>query len=189
MGCTASFCVWPSFERLQHCEYKSSRHGIENNRTCRENTTILENLSLAWSHDLSIERHAYPNRESLICGLANICLTLRLVWSHVKVTRSSQRKRLVERETLGPGLLEVEEVEGQVQVWVPPLKLQIITGLAERIKRKSQWDNDKWQFPPGCESPRGVRCTSYVRHRTFAIRSHLTVLTDSFSSFRRTASS
>lgn len=140
VGCTASFCVWPSFKRLQHCEYKSSRHGIENNRTCRDNRAILEqciqeSCMATWSK----ERHSYLNSKSGICGLASIWFGFWLVWSYVKVTRPSQRKRLVGREALGPGQLEVKEVGGQVQVRVPPLKLQIITGLAEKVKRKWQW--------------------------------------------------
>lgn len=96
-------------------------------------------MSLIWPHDQKKRRYLYLNSESVICGLASICFGFRLVWSYVKMTRSSQRKGLVEREALGPGQLEVEEVRGQVQVWVPTLKLQITTGLAEKVKRKRQW--------------------------------------------------
>lgn len=47
-------------------------------------------------------------------------------------------KWLVQRETLRPGQLEVEEAGRDVQVWIPALKLQVITGLAGKTKSKYQ---------------------------------------------------
>lgn len=52
----------------------------------------------------------------------------------MEVTGRRERERLAGREALRPAKLHMKERQRSVEVWVAPLKLQVITGLTEKGK-------------------------------------------------------